>query len=119
MKIYRNGELRASGSGHLPVSTTRTNHFIGRSAWGSDEYFDGMMDDIRVYDRAISIGEVNSIFKGDLLSESIIGGQDPEVSIFWGDEDAGQTTDVNSSSDNSWDNKLTWVYFRLANFLLF
>ena len=36
--------------------------------------------------------------------------------FFWGDEDAGQTTDVNSSSDNSWDNKLTLGVLPLGEF---
>ena len=103
MKLYRNGELKGSALGHLPTSNTRSNHYIGKGSSTNDEYFYGMMDDLRVYNRALSTEEVGSIFKGDLQIDTILGGQDPNVTIFWGDEDAGQTTDLNSFSINSWD----------------
>ena len=32
----------------------------------------------------------------------VLGGQDPEITIFWGNEDAGQVTDINSTSAG-WD----------------
>ena len=38
--------------------------------------------------------------------ETILGGQNPSVFVYWGDEDGGQMTDINSSSDFHWDNKI-------------
>ena len=103
MKLYRNGELKGSTLGHLPASTTRSNHYVGRNSRTDSEYFYGMMDDLRVYDRAISPEEVSQVYTGDLQVYSVLGGQNPTVTIYWGDEDAGQTIDVNSSSSSSWD----------------
>ena len=116
MKVYRNGELKGSKLGHIPTSTTRTSHLIGRSNRGSDDYFYGMMDDLRVYDRAITADEVISIYNGDLQVEKILGGENPEVTIFWGDEDAGQTTDVNSSSSGAWDANISLGDLALGEF---
>ena len=43
-----------------------TNHlgnidyaFIGRSQFGEDPYFDGMIDDLRIYNRALSAEEIH------------------------------------------------------------
>ena len=116
MKVYRNGELKGSRLGHIPTSTTRANHFIGKSNWGTDEYFYGMMDDLRVYDRAISASEVSSIYKGDLQIEKLLGGENPEVIVYWGDEDAGQTTDVNSSSNIAWDGNISLGILEVGDF---
>ena len=62
----------------------------------------GMMDDLRLYNRAISLDEVEDIFHGDLEQTVILGGQDPQLTLFWGDEDAGQVTDINSTAAG-WD----------------
>ena len=32
-----------------------------------------------------------------------MGGEDPVITLFQGDEDAGQTTDLNASSPDAWD----------------
>ena len=105
MKLYSNGELKGSYLGHLPQGVTRTRQYVGRSNWGNDWYFMGMIDDLRVYDRAISRDEVETIYRGDLEQTVILGGEDPSVTLFWGDEDAGETTDINASS-SGWDNSV-------------
>ena len=102
MKIYRNGQLMGSRLGHLPRNMARVNQYIGKSNW-PDAYFDGMMDDLRVYDRAINQDEVSLIYAGDLEQNVTMGGEDPVVTLFWGDEDAGQTTAVNAASADAWD----------------
>jgi hypothetical protein len=35
-----------------------TNNWLGRSQWAGDAYFDGSLDDFRIYNRALSQGEV-------------------------------------------------------------
>ncbi|NDF22764.1 MAG: hypothetical protein EB152_05520, partial [Euryarchaeota archaeon] len=47
---------------------------------------------------------------GDLNGGIIIvetGGQDPSVKFFWGDEDAGDSTEVDAADANKWDNEVT------------
>ena len=87
---------------------TRWVHYIGRSHWNNsnNEFFEGSMDDMRVYNRAISLFEVEEIYKGDLEIETFLGGQNPKVYVYWGDEDAGQVTEVNASSDTLLDSRM-------------
>ena len=106
MKLYSNGEMRASYSGHLPQGVTRSEQFLGKSNWGGDANFKGMMDDLRIYDRALSLNEVSQIFQGDLTEDRILGGEDPLVTLYWGDEDPGTVTEVNASSALAWDAKV-------------
>jgi len=85
MKLYRNGELRGAILGHLPQSITRTQQYVGKSNWGNDSELLGMIDDLRVYDRSISLDEVEQIYNGDLQQEVVLGGEDPLVTLYWGD----------------------------------
>lgn len=39
-----------------------TDNWLGRPQWGDSEYFDGMMDDVRFYSRALSADEVDALF---------------------------------------------------------
>lgn len=50
MKIYKNGVLVGTKTnGHEPSDLRRTNHWIGRSAWASNGYFDGTMAYAKFY----------------------------------------------------------------------
>lgn len=40
--------------------------YIGKSMWSGDKYFDGMIDEFRIYDRAISEEEVVSLYELDV-----------------------------------------------------
>ena len=102
MKLYRNGELRGAILGHIPQSITRTQQYVGKSNWGNDSELLGMIDDLRVYDRSISLDEVEQIYNGDLQQEVVLGGEDPLVTLYWGDEDAGTVTNISQNSDG-WD----------------
>ncbi|GMH54679.1 hypothetical protein TL16_g01722 [Triparma laevis f. inornata] len=42
MKVYKNGHLaKTKVDGREPNVLTRTHHWLGRSAWAGDEYFNG------------------------------------------------------------------------------
>ncbi|MES2920056.1 MAG: LamG-like jellyroll fold domain-containing protein [Verrucomicrobiota bacterium] len=61
VKWYRNGVL--GGSLDLPYRLTDmqdVNNWIGRSMWAADSNANLSIDELRVYDRAISIGEVKA-----------------------------------------------------------
>ncbi len=70
------------------------------------QLFDGMVDDLRIYDRALSAGEIGQIHAGDLSENQNIGGQAPRLVLFWGDEDGGTNPEVNASSSLAWDTKV-------------
>ena len=80
----------------------RTQQYVGKSNWGNDSELLGMIDDLRVYDRSISLDEVEQIYNGDLQQEVVLGGEDPLVTLYWGDEDAGTVTNISQNSDG-WD----------------
>ena len=103
MKLYHNGVLKGSYNGHSANNLVRNRQYIGRSNWGNDAYFFGMMDDLRVYDRALTDQEVATMHAGDLNATVTLGGDAPTVQVFWGDEDAGFTSDVNASDNAKWD----------------
>ncbi|MCO6044195.1 LamG domain-containing protein [Aeoliella sp. ICT_H6.2] len=59
--LYLDGQLVNSGG--LPTSFSLSalndvNNWLGRSQWGSDPLFDGLYDEFRIYDHALSQQEV-------------------------------------------------------------
>ncbi len=61
---YIDGGERSRGSSTMPLSSIDdVNNWIGRSAWSHDERFDGAVDEVRVYDRALSEIEVLGSFQ--------------------------------------------------------
>ena len=59
LRLYANGTLVSSGAaaGTLPTSTGAL-HIGGDSVWG--EWFSGKIDDVRVYNRALSASEIQT-----------------------------------------------------------
>ena len=50
MKTYKNGVLVGTKTdGHEPNVMTRTQHWLGRSAWSSDGYFDGTIAYLKMW----------------------------------------------------------------------
>ena len=80
------------------------------------EYFDGLVDDLRIYDRAIGIDEISTIYQGDLIETQHLGGEEPVVTLFWGDEDGGKSEETNASSAHSWDAKIELGKMNLGEF---
>ena len=56
--IYWNGALKASGAIHPPLYTERANQYIGKSNW-NDPYFNGVLDEFRIYNRELSRSEID------------------------------------------------------------
>jgi hypothetical protein len=61
-KIYKNGSVIASGTLNVPNVITRNNMYIGRSNWVSDAFYNGHMDDIRLYTTALSDADILSLY---------------------------------------------------------
>ena len=62
MKLYKNGILKAYSNGWVPDSLIRTRQYIGRSNWFSDDYYNGEIDDVRIYNRALSELEIELLY---------------------------------------------------------
>jgi hypothetical protein len=63
---YLNGAFMGSTSSvnfWLPRPLRRTAMFVGRSIWNVDNYFNGYLDDLRVYSHALSPAEVTAVFQ--------------------------------------------------------
>jgi len=51
----------------VPPNVTRVNNFIGESNWGGDDFLDGIMDELLVYNRALGAGEVRALYNAGLV----------------------------------------------------
>ena len=63
-KLYVNGELKASDSAAVDIAslfTADASTWIGHGNWGSGEGFAGMMDDFRIYGRALTAEEISAL----------------------------------------------------------
>ena len=60
-------------------------------------FFDGAVDDFRIYGRALTLQEIGSIHGGDHTEFQNVGGDDPEISIYWGLNDG-------ESNKSAWNN---------------
>jgi len=62
MAVYGDGSLVSSEPGPTTGVTDNLPLHIGRSQ-DSDHHFDGLIDDVRIYDKVLSSSEVNQIFQ--------------------------------------------------------
>ncbi|RYZ57191.1 MAG: LamG domain-containing protein [Chitinophagaceae bacterium] len=56
--LYVDGIAAASATLHMPVNVSRTRAEIGRSAWSTDGYFNGNIDEVRIWNVARSATEI-------------------------------------------------------------
>jgi hypothetical protein len=64
-RIYRNGELLSAGKADREFQANSQPLLIGCNPWGEMEYFIGDMDDVRIYNRALSEREIQELYKGE------------------------------------------------------
>ncbi|MBI5631876.1 MAG: carboxypeptidase regulatory-like domain-containing protein [Nitrospirae bacterium] len=63
VKIYKDGlPLVTTGTTGVPNNVTRVNNHIGKSDWGGDGYYAGTMDEVEIFNRALSADEIAAIY---------------------------------------------------------
>ena len=65
MKIYHNGILKASASGKTKLISGATKFTIGTRT-DLAGFYDGYIDDVRIYDKELNIYDINDIYVGGL-----------------------------------------------------
>ncbi|GDY22711.1 hypothetical protein LBMAG56_40580 [Verrucomicrobiota bacterium] len=65
--LYLNGTLVASTNAPLPDHSGRSYLSLGSGQDGSVGYFNGSIDDLRIFNRALSAGEVASLYATEAL----------------------------------------------------
>ncbi len=110
MKIFHNGAVIASGTGKtLDRGLPDTRFYLGTDVNRNSD-MRGTIDDFRVYGKGLTDAEVTTMYgggNGDLSGGIIVvetGGDKPSVKFYWGDNDGGDSTDVDPADDTKWDN---------------
>ncbi len=57
-----NGLLYCSTPGIGLINTNTNNVFIGQYTLGGDYYFDGVLDDIKIFSRALNEYEISNLY---------------------------------------------------------
>jgi uncharacterized protein len=64
-KIYKNAALIQEGNTGIPQYITRTNNYIGRSNWSADAYYQGKMDNLRIYSYPLDQAAITALYSGE------------------------------------------------------
>lgn len=62
ISTYVNGQLYASEQASGTINTNTNKIYISRYNEGGDYYFDGTLDDFRIYNRSVSVLEINELY---------------------------------------------------------
>ena len=71
--IYKNGMPVATGTVNVPTDITRTDCFIGKSNWTNDVLYEGLMDEVKLYNYPMSgleIADVYYQYEGEFCMEN-------------------------------------------------
>jgi beta-galactosidase len=64
MNIYVDGRLDASKPRHGAIGTNNYPVCIGENAENNNRYFNGLIDDVRIYNYALSADEIKALNEG-------------------------------------------------------
>ncbi len=87
MKIYINGVQAGSAaqSGTIHTVTTADAFAIGRLGALSSDYFDGQVDEVRVYNRVLSSSDIQSLYQAERRNVQIATHTDGSTVAVWED----------------------------------
>ena len=67
MKAYKNAELIGTFNGFTPTKMVRTNQYFGSANYPENGYFNGALDDIRIYSLVLSEAEILNLYNNNSL----------------------------------------------------
>lgn len=71
MTLYKNGaQIAQKTDGVTPTTILRTQQFIGKSNFTADGYFKGAIDEVKIYNKALTNTEVLTIYNTETLAVS-------------------------------------------------
>jgi len=74
LKLYINGTLVAnSTTARGPLYDSSQDILIGRLGWGAGDHWEGKIDEVQIWDRALSADEVSNIYSGTMNNTDYIG----------------------------------------------
>ena len=113
--LYKDGVQIHSGTTSVPAVMDRPSSFIGRSNWSVDGYFDGSIDEVAVWNSALTALEINALYNSGagLGASSNSGDYTSAVDLvaYWVfDEGEGTTTtDATGNGNDGTVYGATWV----------
>ena len=75
--LYKNGLLIGQKKLHLPRTLIRNRNYLGKSNWSNDAFFDGKMDEVRIWTRCRSQTEIQADMNQRLV------GDEPGLWAYW------------------------------------
>jgi autotransporter-associated beta strand protein len=111
-KIYLDGVLQVSGSITTPTISATDYNYIGKSQWPADPLFNGLLDDVRLADYALSAAQIAALvsdtppqFSTTTLTSSAATQGQPYAGSITGsatDTNAGDTISYAKASGPDW-----------------
>lgn len=75
LKLYVDGELKSTSDHFGPIGVSQSNVNIGRNSDMADRLYSGAIDDVRIYNYALSENDVAAIYAGKKLPTVVASGQ--------------------------------------------
>jgi len=98
MTLYKNGSPFFSQSGKTePPNVQRTRNYIAMSNWANNDLFDGAMDELGIWNRALTAAEVSQLWNGGAGLSFFV---TKDKTLIW-DGHTGNWGDVTTHAPNS------------------
>ncbi|MEN6306501.1 MAG: LamG-like jellyroll fold domain-containing protein, partial [Anaerohalosphaeraceae bacterium] len=63
-KLYKNGTLIKSGTTGLFKKIARINSYLGKSNWNADQLYQGIMDEVQIFNSALTQQQIQTLMNG-------------------------------------------------------
>ena len=78
-RIYKDGKVIESGTLSPIREVVRVNNYIGRTNYSWDDYYKGLIDDVRVYSYALSESDVQALYEGRAIDRPVQAAMLPRI----------------------------------------